>query len=231
MSTSNTLFVPFNHPPYHPGAGGPTFTILPYLTLSPPITLLLDSSTKGQIKSLVRRCIYKFYNDKLRSECSSYSSLSYFTPSSCSVSSPHPIIKYCGSSFHRTSKAVLQIKLLSGRYRLQYLRSKFYPTTSPNCVLCSQSTPETISHFVIYCPSLDPARSSSFNSWTNPCDPSSSVISNHLHSLWLSAPDLLIVQTLLDPPSSPSSTSTNRICTIYYHVELGKSYQPPNTLK
>ena len=84
-----------------------------------------------------------------------------------SLSSPHPIISSVGSSSYEVNKAVVQLKLLSGRYRSDKLLSHFSPSQSPTCQLnCDQ--PDSIGdvpHLLIKCSALSQRRLILFEYW------------------------------------------------------------------
>ena len=72
------------------------------------------------------------------------------------------------------------LKLMCGRYRLNSLRNKFNPSTSPMCQMCLMNTVEDIVHFLFICPYLDGARLYALLLWKNQ-------MSNTTYNLFFSA--------------------------------------------
>ena len=69
---------------------------------------------------------------------------------------------------YELSKAVIQMRMLSGSYRTEYL-CRHWSNRSGACLANSCSGldyPENIEHILIFCPSLSDARASSFDLWS-----------------------------------------------------------------
>ena len=129
--------------------------------LPSPLSLLDFPPTKYTYKSLVKRHVQAYWEDVLRQEASQLPSLEYFHPRVMSLSSPHPLWTTAGSNPFEISKAVIQARMLSGRYPSDYLARHWTKNKSGHCLLplCSGcETPGTLEHILLYCPSLAQCR-------------------------------------------------------------------------
>ena len=78
------------------------------------------------------------------------------------LSSPHPLWSAASSSPYEVSKAIVQAKMLSGRYRTELLCSHWSKTNkqgwcqTPDCQ--GAQVPEDLEHILAFCPSLEPTR-------------------------------------------------------------------------
>ena len=65
----------------------------------------------------------------------------------------HPLLKTAGNSYE-TNKMLVQLRMLSGRYRVGSLLKHFFPSHNGDCELCGQEL-EDLSHLLIpRCPLL-----------------------------------------------------------------------------
>ena len=119
---------------------------------------------------------------------------------------PHSIIIHSGTSNYLNFKTSIMLSLLSGRYRLNYLKAKFSTTSSPICNMCNMNVPEDIPHFILDCPYLDGARMFAILLWSHNDQP-------YIYYMFLSAfqlwPCNKLIKLLLDP-SSQFDTMTIR---------------------
>ena len=76
-----------------------------------------------------------------------------------SLNTPHPLWKTCGNNSYEVSKAVIQARFLSGRYRYDKLSSHFVSGGSPICTLCSNGSIGSIEHLLQECNVLQNKRS------------------------------------------------------------------------
>ena len=86
-----------------------------------PSHFLEQPSTKASFKSLVHKKIISHWEFELRQEAEVLPSLEYFKPNFMSLTRPHPLFLTAGSSSYETTKATVQAKMLSGRYRTKRL--------------------------------------------------------------------------------------------------------------
>ena len=81
------------------------------------------------------------------------------------------------------TKAVVQARLLSGRYRSDKLISHFSPGSSPNCTICPEEVFGTIEHLLVDCSALKDVRKqneSSLNSSSSISEQSKNIIKQYL---------------------------------------------------
>ena len=86
-----------------------------------PLLLLLNPPSKSSLKKLFKAHIINYWELKLRGEASLLPSLTYFKPEFHSLACPHPIYWTAGSNTYEVAKAIIQGKMLSGRYRTELL--------------------------------------------------------------------------------------------------------------
>ena len=86
-----------------------------------PLGLLTSPLSKGLYKKRVKTCIINYWEQVLRAEASPLESLSYFKPSFMSLTKVHPIWFTAGSSPSKVAMATIQARMVSGRYRTEYL--------------------------------------------------------------------------------------------------------------
>ena len=142
--------------------------------------------------------VVNYWEEKLRAEASLLPSLECFNPYFHSLVRPHPLLSTPGSNPHEVSKAVVQCKMKSGRYRTSLLARHWSPT-NPNgyCPAPTyQGIPETLQHLLINCPLYTEIRTSLIRIWTQPHTIS------ELHTLLvavLSGPSDQLLHFILDP--------------------------------
>jgi hypothetical protein len=86
-----------------------------------PLILLQQPLSKHEFKKLSRSLIIDHWEQKFRLETSPLTSLIFFKPEFHSLCSPHPIYLTAGPNPYEVAKAVVQSKMLSGRYRTEQL--------------------------------------------------------------------------------------------------------------
>ena len=129
--------------------------------LPSPLSLLDSPPTKYTYKTLVKRHVVSYWEDLLQQEASQLPSLEYFHPQVMSLSSPHPLWTTAGSNPFEISKAVIQARMLSGRYPSDYLARHWTKNRNGHCLLPLCSGREklgTLEHILLHCPSLEPCR-------------------------------------------------------------------------
>ena len=120
-----------------------------------PLQILLNPPDKIKYNQYLRKRIYDFWHSKLINQMSSKSSLKFlrgaFLPLGCG---PHPLWLSCEGSPTAIAAAELQAKILTGRYRDDYLVSKWKSSSDGACSLCD-FFPGDISHYLTGdCPAL-----------------------------------------------------------------------------
>ena len=100
-----------------------------------PLTLLNSSVTKAGFKSLVKKQVVNYWEQKLRAEASVLSSLTYFKPAFMSLARPHRLYTTAGASPYEVTKACVQGVFLSGRYRTELLCRHWSSNAEEYCFL------------------------------------------------------------------------------------------------
>ena len=74
-----------------------------------------------------------------------------------SLSAPHPLWSTCGSNSYEICKAIIQAKMLSGRYRTdQFVRH--FSDNDGSCATCESNIPGDIIHLLLTCPAIQNTR-------------------------------------------------------------------------
>ena len=86
--------------------------------------------------------------------------------------SPHPIYGTAGSNPYEVAKAVVQGRMLSGRYRTELLTRHWSSNQLGFCkgIFCNQ-VPESLEHILLWCPSYNQIRAQTVRLWVNNQDP------------------------------------------------------------
>ena len=74
-------------------------------------------------------------------------SLKYFKPEFMSILRPHPMLSTAGHAYD-VNKMIVQLRMLSGRYRVGTLLKHFSPANSGLCELCNQEV-EDLPHLLL----------------------------------------------------------------------------------
>ena len=118
-----------------------------------PLTLLAQPQPKEAFKKLIKLKVAEFWQNKLRREAHELSSLNFFKPEFMSVVKPHPILTTAGTSYD-INKMIVQLRMLSGRYRVGTLLRHFSPEISGLCELCHLEDENIVHLLVPRCPVL-----------------------------------------------------------------------------
>ena len=124
-----------------------------------PLKLLEQKPEKDVFKSLIKAKVTDFWQMKLRARITddNLTSLRFFKPEFMSLLRPHPMLSSAGHSYD-TNKMVVQLRMLSGRYRVGSLLRHFSPSISGCCELCGLEL-EDIEHLLVpRCPALEERR-------------------------------------------------------------------------
>ena len=99
-----------------------------------------------------------YWQTKLRNDASRLESLKYFKPQFMSLQVTHPIWSTCGSNSYEVCKAIVQARMLSGRYRTDHL-IRHFSNNDGSCTLCKcSSCPGSIEHLLLKCSALNGTR-------------------------------------------------------------------------
>ena len=172
-------------------------------SLPHPLILLQNPPSKLSFKKLYKSKIMDHWEDKLRQEASPLSSLAFFKPEFHSLQKPHPILWTAGPNPYEVAKAVVQCRMLSGRYRTERLASHWSSNKQGFCLAptCTE-TQETLEHILINCPSYNETRLKLRRLWLS--SPSSI---NQLVSSVLQGSPSSMMQFLLDASTHPQVIS------------------------
>ena len=106
--------------------------------LPDPLSILSDPPpTKAPLKRLVRSKVCDFWEKKLRQDAGNLESLRFFKTDFHSLSNPHPIWTAAGQNPYEVKKAIVQAKMLSGRYRSCWHSRHWVANSSGACSLPS----------------------------------------------------------------------------------------------
>ena len=126
-----------------------------------PLILMRNQQPEEAFKKLTRSAVIRYWETKYRQEALQLPSLKYFHPEFMSLSTPHQLWRSAHSSSYEVSKAIVQARMLSGRYRTELLCSHWSANRNgwcltPSCQGCE--IPEDLEHILAFCPSLDKTR-------------------------------------------------------------------------
>ena len=124
---------------------------------------------KDLFKKVIKSKIVDYWQQQLRNEARSLSSLKYFNPYFYTLCRPSKAYEMAGSNSYEISKLNIQLKMLSGRYRTEMLRRFWSGNNSGFCILGQpcEETQDTISHFLGSCPVLFATRTRLKAMWLN----------------------------------------------------------------
>ena len=171
--------------------------------LPSPLALLSSPMSKHTYKSLIKSRVTDYWERKLRLSAAPKDSLVYFKPEYMSLRRCHPIWSSCKANPYEVNKAIVQARLLSGRYRCDWSCRHWSRTNKDGfCVLCpDENFPGTVEHMLVSCPALQEKRLFLKNHWDQlSCE--DVPLRKLLRSKLSSSPQEL-VQFLLDPSAVP----------------------------
>ena len=119
--------------------------------------------TKISYKKLVKSRVIDFWETHLRAEAVKLreSALKFFKAEFMSLSKPHPIWSTCGSNPYEVHKAVVQSRMLSGRYPTDKL-SRHWTSNNKSGICsipgCTGNDVSSLDHILLFCPALSEAR-------------------------------------------------------------------------
>ena len=173
-------------------------------SLPTALSLLSTPQPKALFKKHVKSAVTNFWEMKLRGETSKLSSLKYFKPEFYSLTTPHPIWTTAGTNPYEVEKAVVQARLLSGRYRCEKLRRHWSENKSGYCELepCySNCKVGSIEHMLLECCALSPSRVGVLDMWNRNLANNQNIARLFYHYLVIDSSKT--VQFLLDPSTLP----------------------------
>ena len=188
--------------------------------LQHPLLLLDDPPSKPTFKRLVKAKVVKYWEDFLRDKASRLPSLHYFIATSCSLKSPHPIWITAASNSFECHKSTILAKMMSGRYRTEYLSRHWSSNKQGYCLAdtCTEVVGD-LEHLLIACPALTSIRDKlwiMFLTRTTQFPP----LYNFILSI-LNSPPSVKMQFLLDPLAF---SELNYFWELYGQLVIGHVY-------
>ncbi|CAC5359503.1 unnamed protein product [Mytilus coruscus] len=173
-------------------------TLLEMYDLPSCYDLLQNPPGKSTWKNLVKSTVNSFWEQKLKLEAKTKSSLKFIDIDRLSIGKTHLIWSSAGSDTFTITKASVNCRMLLGVYTLQANRHRFNQfEVDPSCPLCKQG-PEDRTHFLVLC--------QHFTSVRQPFMEALKIVMRELlpdlHQQITSDP-LLLTQVILDCSSSP----------------------------
>ena len=135
----------------------------------------------------------------MKNEARTKTSLAYFKPDSMSLTTPHPLWTTSGSNPFEINKSIIVARLLSGRYRSDYLTRHWSKTNKDgSCVLCpGMGFSGTIEHMLVDCDALTDKRNDLLLFWQQQTEENPHL--QKLVSAMQSSSSRDFVQFVLDP--------------------------------
>ena len=151
----------------HTGNLSSWFTSLKELSirysLPEPLQLLCQPLPKLKYKNLIRSKILQYSHHILVQQTKAKKSLKFLRPEFIPLGSgPHPIFLSCGNSSSATQAATVVAEILSGRYRDDYLCSK-WTNTSGACTNCGFYPGDCVHYLSLQCPALSVSLQNTLN--------------------------------------------------------------------
>ena len=166
-----------------------------------PLQLLNSPLNKEAFKKLSKSKVINYWEIILRSEAVILPSLKHTNLDFHSLTQAHPILWTPGSNPHEVSKAVLQCKMLSGRYQTALLTRHWSPSRTEWCpaITCS-NVPESLEHILLHCPYYSNTREQLVLQWTRVVDTSAHLLLVQM----LSSPASSLLKFIIDPSNHPT---------------------------
>ena len=136
--------------------------------LPDPLSILHNPPSKDSFKKNARLKVQDWWQNKYRTEAAPLKSLKYFDANYMSLSNPHPIWTSARHSQYEVKKAIVQARMLSGRYRTCWLRRHWSGDSAGVCRIpgCTNQ-PGTLLHLATAeCPGLAAARVKAVAIWS-----------------------------------------------------------------
>ena len=127
---------------------------------SHPLSYLEMPPNKLQFRNLVKTQVVSYWHYELIQECKGLKSLKYFRPELYSLTKPHYMWSNTGGKPYETSKATVQARMLSGRFRSEMFCRHFNSKNREGYCTASScnNIPGTLEHILLTCPSLNSTR-------------------------------------------------------------------------
>ena len=130
-------------------------------SLPHPHNLLVNPPAKDAFKNTVKKAIVTYWENLLKEESSGLVSLRYFGPVHSDLQRPHYVWMTAGNNPYETHKSIIVVKMLSGRYRTDYMKRHW--STENKDGFCTaqtcQKTFGTLEQLLVVCPAVETIRS------------------------------------------------------------------------
>lgn len=125
-----------------------------------PLKLLTSPLKKDRFKKMIKSRVIDYWEKTLRAEAEPLLSLTYLKPSFMSLTKTHPLWSTAGCSPSKVAMATIQARMVSGRYRTEYLCRHWSSNKTGVCLLSEQckTTIEDLPHILCHCPALQHTR-------------------------------------------------------------------------
>ncbi len=126
--------------------------------LPSPASLLENPPSKPKWKSMYDRQLKQYWTSHVISHAAFLQKARYLNPQVYNIGNPHPAIRFAPCHVKDIQKCTIKLQLITGSYILQAQRARFNQfDVKPECLLCGRE-PETRTHFLITCQSLQQHR-------------------------------------------------------------------------
>lgn len=174
--------------------------------LPSPLTLLQHPLSKYSYQKIIKSRVIDFWEKHLRVEALKLRdhSLKYFRAEFMSLTKPHPLWSTCGSNPYEIHKAVVQARMLSGRYITDKLSRHWTENKSGLCSTpgCTGEDVGSLEHMLLFCPALTDARQRVI-ALCHKISLENEDVKNILHSALNEQTTEMVMQFLLDCSSLP----------------------------
>ena len=126
-------------------------------SLDHPLFLLSNPPRKAAYKEFVDKMVVSYWEASLREEAATLPSLHLFAANNCSIGAIHPVFSLAGKKDYEVTKATIVARMISGRYRTDYLARHWSNDRSGRCSLCRQEN-GTLDHIIVRCSILNSVR-------------------------------------------------------------------------
>ena len=164
-----------------------------------PLSILQNPPVRAVFKRLVKEKVRAYWESFLSSEIAELKSAIYFQPSQYSLVHPCFSWQVVVGNNYECAKALVVAKMISGRYRTEYLCKYWTPSNREGYCLARTCTGIVgdLEHILITCPAFNEIRKRLRDMWLSKTAKFPSL--NQLFKSILSSPPEIQVQFILDP--------------------------------
>ena len=179
-----------------------------------PLQLLKQPPVMTTFKNTVKLKVTDFWRRKLIIDAAPLDSLLYLNTNFMSLQTPHPLWTSCSSNPYEVQKAVVQSRMLSGRYRDDRLARHFSPNSTGECLVClANGVPNPpwgdLPHILLHCPALSGKRALLDKYWHD--ETSQDSVCRQIIDSFEAKPEKYKMQFLLDSSTLPDIIQATQI--------------------